>query len=65
MDASSMLNWMLIDMNSYFASVEQHLRPELRGRTVAVIPVESENTSVIAASYDAKRCGVKVGTPVQ
>jgi DNA polymerase IV len=59
------LNWMLLDMNSYFASVEQHLRPELRNRPVAVIPVESEFTSVIAASYDAKRRGVKVGTRVR
>ena len=55
---------MFIDMNSYFASVEQHLRPELRGRMVAVIPVKSENTCVIAASYDAKRFGVKTGTRV-
>jgi len=62
--ADCTLNWMLIDMNSYFASVEQHLRPELRGRRVAVIPVESENTCVIAASYDAKRFGVKTGTRV-
>src|SRR5271154_5270977 len=61
----SMMNWMLIDMNSYFASVEQHLRPELRGRRVAVIPVESENTCVIAASYDAKSFGVKTGTRVR
>ncbi|MEO6434553.1 MAG: type VI secretion protein ImpB [Tepidisphaeraceae bacterium] len=59
-----MMNWLLIDMNSYFASVEQHLRPELRGRMVAVIPVESENTCVIAASYDAKCFGVKTGTRV-
>jgi len=59
------LNWMLIDMNSYFASVEQHLRPELRGRRVGVIPVESENTCVIAASYEAKRFGVKTGTRVR
>jgi DNA polymerase-4 len=56
---------MLIDMNAYFASVEQHLRPELRGRMIAVIPVESENTCVIAASYDAKRFGVKTGTRVR
>src|SRR5271154_5913019 len=59
------MNWLFIDMNSYFASVEQHLRPDLRGRKVAVIPVESENTCVIAASYDAKRCGVKTGTRVR
>src|SRR5271154_2905282 len=58
------MNWLFIDMNSYFASVEQHLRPELRGRAVAVIPVESEHTCVIAASYDAKIHGVKTGTRV-
>ena len=57
--------WMFTDMNSYFASVEQHLRPELRGRRIAVIPVESENTCVIAASQDAKKCGVKTGTRVK
>ena len=58
------MKWMLVDMNSYFASVEQHLRPELRGRAVGVIPVESEGTCVIAASYEAKKRGVKTGTRV-
>jgi len=58
------MNWLFIDMNSYFASVEQHFRPELRGRAVAVVPVESDYTSVIASSYEAKRCGVKTGTRV-
>ena len=62
--APSAPNWLFIDMNSYFASVEQHLRPELRGRGIAVIPVESEHTCVIAASHDAKRHGVKTGTRV-
>lgn len=57
-------NWMLVDMNSFFASVEQHDRPELRGRPVAVVPVESEYTSVIAASRDAKKRGICTGTRV-
>jgi DNA polymerase IV len=61
---SRTMNWLFIDMNAYFASVEQHLRPELRGRPIGVIPVESEHTCVIAASYDAKRYGVKTGTRV-
>jgi DNA polymerase IV len=52
-------------MNSYFASVEQHLRPELRHRPIGVIPVETDNTCVIAASHDAKCHGVKVGTRVR
>lgn len=52
-------------MNSFFASVEQHERPELRGRPVGVIPVETDRTCVIAASYDAKRLGIGVGTSVR
>ena len=58
------LRWMFVDMNSFFASAEQHLRPELRGRPVGVIPVESDGSCVIAASIDAKRLGVRVGTTV-
>jgi DNA polymerase IV len=63
-DHSSLMNWLFTDMNSYFASVEQHFRPELRNRPVAVVPVESDHTSVIAASYEAKKFGVKTGTRV-
>ncbi|MFM9959261.1 MAG: Y-family DNA polymerase [Phycisphaerales bacterium] len=58
------LTTLFIDFNSYFASVEQHLRPELRGRPVAVVPLESDFTSVIAASYEAKAFGVRTGTRV-
>ncbi len=53
-----------IDFNSYFASVEQQLRPELRGRPVGVAPVMAETTCCIAASYEAKAYGVKTGTNV-
>ncbi len=59
-----MLQALLIDYNGFFASCEQQERPELRGRPVAVVPVMTETTSCIAASYDAKRAGIKVGTPV-
>lgn len=56
--------WLYVDFNSYFASVEQQLRPELRGRPVAVIPVETDATCAIAASYEAKAYGIKTGTPI-
>lgn len=55
---------LFIDMNAFFASVEQQDRPELRHRPVAVIPTEAETTCCIAASYEAKKFGVKTGTPV-
>jgi len=58
------LNWLLVDFNSYFASVEQQVRPELRGTPIAVVPVLAESTSCIAASYEAKKFGVKTGTRV-
>ena len=58
------LNWLLVDFNSYFSSVEQQLRPELRGKPIAVVPVMAETTCCIAASYEAKKFGVKTGTLV-
>jgi len=59
-----MLHTLYVDMNSYFASVEQQLHPELRGRPIAVVPMEVDTTSVIAASYEAKKFGVKTGVKV-
>jgi DNA polymerase-4 len=64
MDRELPLRALYVDFNSYFASVEQQLRPELRGRPVGVLPVLAETTCCIAASYEAKACGVKTGTPV-
>lgn len=58
------LRWLYIDFNSYFASVEQQLRPELRGKPVAIVAVETDSTSAIAASYEAKAYGIKTGTPI-
>lgn len=55
----------IIDLDCFFASVEQQLRPELRGRPVGIVPVVAESTSCIAASKEAKRFGVKTGTRVR
>jgi DNA polymerase-4 len=59
-----LLNWLFVDMNSFFASVEQDARPELRGRPVGIVPMMADTTCCIAASYEAKAFGVKTGTIV-
>ena len=50
-----------LDMNSYFATVEQQLNPELRSRPMGVIKAVGR-TCIIAASKEAKKYGVKTGT---
>jgi len=59
------LRCLFVDFNSYFASVEQFDREELRGRPVGVLPVMAATTCCIAASREAKLHGVKTGTPVR
>jgi hypothetical protein len=58
------LTALFVDCDSYFASVEQHLDPALRGRPVGVTPVMAESFCCIAASYEAKAFGVKTGTRI-
>jgi DNA polymerase-4 len=59
------IKWMFMDLNSFFASVEQQENPHLRGRPVAVIPMDTDFTCVIAASYEAKAYGIKTGVMVK
>ena len=58
------LRYLFIDFNAYFASVEQHDDPALRGRPVIVTPLPGEHTGAIAASYEAKALGISRGTSV-
>lgn len=62
--AESGLSTLFLDLNSYFASVEQNERPDLRGRPVAVVPMMTDATCAIAASYEAKAYGIKTGTKI-
>lgn len=63
--APPVLRYLFVDFNAFFASVEQYLRPELRGKPVGVVAVMTERTSLITASYEARCYGLKTGTPVR
>lgn len=48
------------DMNSFFASCEQAENPELLGKPLVVCSNPKDNAGIVlAASYEAKSCGVK------
>jgi DNA polymerase-4 len=58
------VRWLFLDMNSYFASVEQEVQPRLRGKPTVVVTVDVDSTVCIAASYEAKALGISTGTPL-
>lgn len=51
---------MHLDMNSFFASVEQSYNPELKGKPV-VVTGSQQRTVILTASYEARKFGVKTG----
>lgn len=50
----------LVDMNAFFASIEQLDRPEWRGRPVAITNGLT-GTCIITSSYEARAHGIKTG----
>ena len=55
-----MRNILHIDMNAFFASVEQRANPALRNRPMAVIGSEKRGV-ILSPSYEARAFGVKTG----
>lgn len=58
------ITWLFLDMNSFFASVEQQECPRYIGKPLIVLPSMTDATCAIAASYEAKAYGIKTGTNV-
>jgi DNA polymerase-4 len=50
----------LMDMDAFFASIEQYDHPELRGRPVAITN-GMQGTCIITCSYEARAYGIKTG----
>jgi DNA polymerase-4 len=60
--AGNSVQWLFLDLNAFFASCEQQQTPALRGKPIIVVQTLTESACAIAASYPAKRLGIKTGT---
>lgn len=56
---------MHIDLNSCFAMMEQQANPLIRHKPVAVAAYDTSGGMILAASYEAKAKGIKLGLNVQ
>jgi DNA polymerase-4 len=54
----------LVDMNAFFASIEQMDHPELQGRAIGITN-GTTGTCIITCSYEARAWGIKTGMRVK
>ena len=54
-----------LDFDSFFASAEQYFNPDLRGKPIGVVALDSAHTGCIAVSSEAKALGVKNNMPAR
>ena len=56
---------MHVDMDAFFASVEQRDKPWLRGKPIAISNIPEERSVVATASYEARKFGIHSAMPVK
>jgi DNA polymerase-4 len=57
-------NRLFIDMDSFYASIEQQDNPSYVNKPLIVVPCKTDYTCAISASLEAKKLGIKTGTSV-
>ena len=61
---AGMPHFMLLDMNSFFATVEQQANPFFRDKPVGIVASHHKTSCLIAASKEAKKLGIKTGSVI-
>ena len=57
-------NRLFIDMDSFYASIEQQDNLSYVNKPLIVVPCKTDYTCAISASLEAKKLGIKTGTSV-